>query len=134
MKRSIQLLALTLLGAGSALAQDESERPEIGIEDLVPGAAGQADPREEMTKLFQSVERRLKDMGGYLLDAGAGDTSKIAKLDATGIEDLLRQGRPEAPQPTGGVGDLLSISKAEGERVLEDIEKILQLAQQNGGT
>ena len=32
-------------------------------------------PQDEMLELFHAVERRMQDMGSYLLDASAGDTS-----------------------------------------------------------
>ena len=120
--------AFALLGiAAPVMAQDE-EPERLGIEDLIPGA--EQDPQQEMVKLFQEVERRLKGMGGYLLDAGAGDTSKLVSVEAAGIEELLRNGQR---QPTGGVADLLAASEAEGQRVLEDIDRILEIAQKNGG-
>lgn len=130
-------LALVALAA-PAVAQDEltPPAPKPDIDDLLPGGpgAGQADPQKEMAELFQEVERRLHDMGGYLLDAGAGDTSALAGMDASGIEELLKLGRPSQPQPTGGIADLLAVSRGEGQKVIEGIDRILQLAQQNGGT
>jgi hypothetical protein len=134
MKINTRLLtAVAYLGVvTTATAQDEGAPPRPAVEDLLPSAA--QSPQEEMVELFQAVERRLQGMGGYLLDAGAGDTRKLAEVGDAGMLELLQQGRPNSPQPTGGVADLLSISKAEGAQVLEDIDRILVLAQQNGGT
>ena len=121
--------ALLMFGVSApALAQDD-EPERLGVEDMIPGA-GQG-PQQEMIELFQAVERRLKGMGSFLLDAGAGDSSKLTSVEAAGIEELLKHGQS---QPTGGLADLLAASEAEGERVLEDIDRILELAQQNGGT
>lgn len=125
----------TLLGlalpATAQDAPDDEEHPPLGIEQQMPGAPN---PQQEMIELFQTVERRLQDMGGYLVDAGAGDTSRLEEMSDSGIEELLRQGRPESPQPTGGIADLLSASRAEGQQALEDMQRILELAAQNGGT
>ena len=63
---------------------------------------------------------------------GMVPTAKLTELGESGMLELLQQGRPNAPQPTGGVADLLSISQAEGQRALEDIERILEIAAQNG--
>lgn len=132
MKLSLRLVgALACVGVCIA-AQDEGERPRPAIEEMVPGAT--PDPQEEMVQLFQSVERRLKDMGSYLLDAGAGDRTKLIEMGQSGILDLLEDGSSNAPQATGGVADLLSISRSEGRQVLEEIEQILKIAQENGGT
>ena len=128
------LLAGTgLMLAAPAIAQEsDGERERLGIEDLLPAA--EKSPQEEMIELFQKVERRLTVMGGYLLDAGAGDTSRLRSVEAAGIEDLLAEARPQQPRMTGGLADLLAASEAEGKRALEDIDRILQLAAENGGT
>ena len=132
MKLTLRLVG-TLACVGVCIAaQDEGERPRSAVEEMLPGAT--PDPQQEMVKLFQSVERRLKDMGGYLLDAGAGDRTKLVEMGESGILDLLEEGSSSAPQPTGGVADLLSISSSEGKQVLEEIEQILKIAQENGGT
>ncbi len=135
--RTLKTITLgCLLGAAPplmALSQDEGPRPPIDIEDIMPGGEAKGG-EEEMIQLFQSVERRLKDMGDYLLGAGAGDTSALSKIGEAGIEELLRSARPNRPESTGSIADLLSVSKAEGQKVLEDIDRILEIAQQNGGT
>jgi len=121
-------LGLATLGLSAVTAaQDEAPRPDL---DAVAGKS----PQQEMAELFQTVERRLGAMGDYLLDAGAGDTGKLAEVSETGLLELLQQGRPSAPQPTGSVSDLLSISKAEGQQALKEIDRILEIAAQNGGT
>ena len=125
------LLGIAALGLTAVTAaQDEQPRPGL---DALDAAAGKS-PQQEMAELFQSVERRLGAMGDYLLDAGAGDTGKLAEVGESGLLELLQQGRPNAPQPTGGVADLLSISKAEGQQALKEMERILEIAQQNGGS
>ncbi len=112
--------------------QDDGEGPRPAINN--PWAEGSASsPEKEMVRLFQRVESGLSRMGSYLLDAGAGDTSKLKEMDESGILDLLREADPKGGG-SGGIGDLLAVSHAEGEQVLEDIDRILELAAQNGGT
>jgi len=111
--------------------QDDEEPPVPRITDTLPLAPN---PQTELIELFQRVERRLHEMGGYLLGASAGDTQALEQVGESGLEELLRQARPERPQPSGGVGDLLAITKARGEQVLEDIDRILEIASKNGGT
>lgn len=133
------LLALATATAGIGRAQDgEQERPPIqpDLEDLIPGAPGGGpSPREEMIELFHSVERRLEEMRRFLFDAGAGDRSKLADVEASGIDELLKLARPNGDaSPSGGVADLLGASRGHGGQVLLEIDRILQIAAENGGT
>lgn len=129
-RRTMPVLAM--LFASAASAQEPEEPPVVpGIEDLVP-RGGQSSPQQEMIRLFHRVEARMKEMGSYLLDAGAGDTSKLERMAESGIEELLRSAQPNA-KPSGGIGDLLTASRAQGEGILEDIDRILKLAAENGG-
>jgi hypothetical protein len=90
-------------------------------------------PQEEMLKLFHAVERRMQDMGSYLLDASAGDTSRLGKMQESGLGDLIAAGRPQRLS-AGGIADLLSATRGEGGRVLRDIDRILEIAAEQGGT
>ena len=138
MKRlsSRTLIVLTLAGglAPLAAAQDDGTRPPI--RPPLPGMGGQEaekTPQQEMAELFLEVENRMRSMGSLLLDASAGDTSKLSEIAESGIEDLLREARPQGGA-SGGVGDLLSVSKLQGDKVLSGIDRILEIAAQNGGT
>ncbi len=125
-----------------AAAQDDGTRPPI--RPPLPGMGGGAaekTPQEEMAELFLEVESRMRSMGDLLLDASAGDTSKLSDVEESGLEDLLREARPQVGAAggdsggaSGGVGDLLLISKLQGEQVLSGIDRILEIAAQNGGT
>ena len=90
-------------------------------------------PQEEMLKLFHAVERRMQDMGSYLLDASAGDTSRLGEMQESGLGDLIAAGRPQRLS-AGGIADLLSATRGEGGRVLRDIDRILEIAAEQGGT
>ena len=132
MKRQMTWTA-ALLGvlASGAIAQDEKPPIRPDLEDLMPAAA--KDPRAEMIELFQKVETRLAEMGRFLVDAGAGDTSQLEEVGASGIEELLDLAEP-GRGASGGVGDLLAASRGHGKQALEEIDRILQIAQENGGT
>ncbi|MBV21502.1 MAG: hypothetical protein CMJ61_04990 [Planctomycetaceae bacterium] len=90
-------------------------------------------PQDEMLELFHAVERRMQDMGSYLLDASAGDTSRLGDMQESGLGDLIAAARPQR-LAAGGIADLLSATHGEGSRVLEDIDRILEIAAEQGGT
>lgn len=77
-----------------------------------PVAGGQEASQEELRELFQKVERRLREIDRLLGDAGAGDVSKLAGVGASGIDELLRTAR-----------------ERQGE-VIEDIDRMLEIASQ----
>lgn len=140
--RTWMVLTLTAGLVPLAAAQDDETKPPI--RPPLPGMGGEAaeaTPQEEMAKLFLEVESRMRAMGELLLDASAGDTSKLSDVAESGLEDLLREARPQAGAAggasggaSGGVGDLLLVSKLHGEQVLSGIDRILEIAAQNGGT
>lgn len=138
MKRlsSRTLIVLTLAGGLAPLAAAQEGEQNKPIRPPLPGMRGDAaeqSPKDEMAKLFLEVEQRMRSMGELLLDASAGDTSKLSEVGESGIEDLLREARPQGGA-SGGIGDLLSISKLQGDKVLSGIDRILEIAAQNGGT
>jgi hypothetical protein len=143
MKALTQRIGLTLAGAGllAVLAplasatplQDGGDGEEpVEINPFNRSAQQAVSPQQEMIELFHSVERRLNNATGLLFDASKGDVSKLEDLAASGIEELLR----DAPKrPTGAnaaLASLLHASKSEGDNVLEDIDKIIELANQQG--
>lgn len=72
----------------------------------------QDDAQKQMVELFGRVERRLNEIDRLLSDASAGDTSRLADVGPSGIDDLL------------------DLSRRQGKRALEDIDEILKLAEQ----
>jgi len=97
------------------------------------GGSAEPTPEQEMAKLFREVESRMRSLGDLLFDASAGDTSKLRDGKESGIEDLLREARPQG-DASGGVNDLLMISRLQGDLVLSGIDRILEIAAKNGGT
>jgi hypothetical protein len=107
------LAALAL--AGPAAAQE----PEKPLPPMPPlpgqGPVEQPSGAQEMVELFHKVERRLREIDALLYEAGSGEAA-IGELEESGIEDLIRR------------------SKAGSKGVVEDIDRILEIASQNGGT
>ena len=121
------ILCATSFGLG--LAQEPTPiQPRL--RDVVEA---ERSPQDEMLELFHSVERRMQEMGSYLLDASAGDTSRLGDMQESGLGDLIASARPQR-LAAGGIADLLSATRGEGGRVLEDIDRILEIAAQQGGT
>ena len=119
------LAPAVLLPLTFASAQDPHK------EFLSPNA--EEDPRKQLEEAFQKVERGLEDMNVMLFEASKGDTSRLIKAKESGIDDLLRmaENRPQG-DPTAALAELLYASSAEGSRVLEGIDEILEIAAKNG--
>jgi len=100
------MLALSVWLAPAARAQEESP--------LLPPQL-RADPRERMKELFVQIERRLGEIDQLLYRAGSGEV-------------------PLESQRESGIGELLQQSRSSGQRVLDDIDEMLKLAQQMGGS
>ncbi len=137
-KRRLPLIATTsglacgiLCATSFTLALAQDPKPiQPRLRDVVEA---ERSPQDEMLELFHAVERRMQDMGSYLLDASAGDTSRLGDMQESGLGALITSSRP--PRLTaGGIADLLSATRGEGARVLEDIDRILEIAAQQGGT
>jgi len=115
-RASLALLPLLCLCPQAAALQDpEPEEENIPIE--LPGMVDQA--QEEMLQLFRDIEQNLRKVDVLLSDAGAGDTSGLADVEESGI------------------GRLLEDTRDRSEQVLQDIDRLLEIAeemgQQNGG-
>ena len=83
--RSARILFVAMLLPATSLAQDKPT-----LEELNPFQDPQAvDQQSELEKLFATVERNLFRIDTYLLDASAGDTSKLKEVDASGIDEIL---------------------------------------------
>lgn len=141
--RTLSLALALLLPCGSALAQDppkpdakpdtksevkpqeqpeqkpapapkpDSPHPQIHV----PLGQDPNDPHQQMLKLFGEVETRLREIDKLLAEAAAG-----------------RRGAQDAQKPlekaVAGIDELVKRSQDEGHKVVEAIDKILELAQQ----
>jgi hypothetical protein len=98
---------LLLLGARS----DDPKRDEPLLQEL--GGAG--DAQERLMRLFHEVERKLGQIDRKLAAAGAGEM-QLAEVEDSGLDKLL--------QATG----------QDSQQVVQDIDRILEIAQELGGT
>ncbi|MEM7308842.1 MAG: hypothetical protein AAF682_19320 [Planctomycetota bacterium] len=120
-KRTLAFALPLALIVGAATPQEgpdpqegqEAEEEEQGprLPELFPE---QNDPQDELAKLFSQVERNLMRIDTILNDAGAGDIA-LDEVDASGLDDLLRD------------------TKQNSQSVIDDIDRILEIAQQQGG-
>jgi hypothetical protein len=123
------LAPLALLASIVTGTVARAQQPELGP---APGTQA-AESQDEMRELFLKVERNLLRMDQYLLDASAGDTSKIEDVDSAGIDDILDQASTAAAGVgASGVAKVLGVTRKRGDRVLEDIDRILELAKKSG--
>lgn len=103
MKRFLPTRSWVLLAAGTLLLT--AARP-AQVPRMTDGA------QDELKELFGKVERHLREIDRMLSDAGAGDVSKLKGVPKGGIEELLRTSHERQRQ------------------VIDDIDKILELASQ----
>lgn len=107
-------LALFVLGGFSprAFAAQDPEPQEGPTPIELPGVLDEA--QQEMLQLFRDIEQNLRTVDVLLSDAGAGDTARLAEVEEAGIGRLLEESRETSQQ------------------VLEDIDRLLEIAQQMG--
>jgi hypothetical protein len=114
-RRGLQLACGAAALCLAASAQDPPQpepAPKPTIEEL--GVAPD-DPREEMIEVFHRVERRLQEIDRLLYDAAAGER-QLSGVSESGMLDLLRR------------------SQSKSEEAIQGIDRILEIAKQNGGT
>jgi hypothetical protein len=102
--------ALTLAAGATRASAQEPVPPTL------PTLPQADDSREEMIELFRKVEKRLNEIDKLLYDASAGEVSLKGESLESGLSDLLKN------------------SKSKSEEVLSGIDRILEIAKQQGGT
>jgi hypothetical protein len=108
MTTPILILALAL----SAL-QDGGVHPPSPVERMLESGSAPGGPeQDELVVIFQRVETRLREIDRLLYDASAGE--------------------PITSQAEGGITDLLRQTRGKNQEVLEDIDRILQIANERG--
>ena len=116
MRKELRTAGLVLFLVGglhaSALAAQDPEPQEGPTPIELPGLVNSA--QEEMLQLFRDIEHNLRKVDLLLSDAGAGDTARLAEVEEAGIGRLLQNSRETSRQ------------------VLEDIDRLLEIAQQMG--
>lgn len=114
--------------AVAALAATSSAQERRPIE--IPGA-GANDARGELEQLFAKVEKRLGRMSELLGEASAGDTAALKRLGGAGIDELIREAeRPPSSSASAGIGALIEATQSHGRVVLEEIDRVLEIARE----
>lgn len=107
MKNTIAI-ALLLLPCSAFAAQEKPALPKVGV---TPGAD---DAREEMKALFAKVERRLNEIDKLLYDAGAGG-ARTGAVQESGIAELLERSKSNGQEVLGGIDRILEIAREQGD-------------------
>jgi NAD(P)-dependent dehydrogenase (short-subunit alcohol dehydrogenase family) len=102
-------MCLFLLALGSS-GQDENEKQEHE-QSALPENPFLSSPQDEMRRLLLQVKENLKAIDVHLTDAGVG---------AAPLEDV----------PSSGLDDLLHDARQQGEQVVSDIDRILEIARE----
>ncbi len=119
--RSIALASLCAAACLSALAtatpaaavQDKDKKPPIAPE-LMEALRGESDPRQEMIELFRKVEGTLEEIDKLLYDAGAGERSAKGAARDSGLAELLQRSKAKSTEVVSGIDRILEIAKQQG--------------------
>ena len=113
----LAVLAGATLSIGAHAQEPAPERtPEPEIRPLDEPRLGQrfeADPQQqEMVELFGKVERRLREIDRLLSDASAGDTTALSGVGESGIDDLIKLSRANCNKAVEGIDRILELAEA----------------------
>lgn len=119
-QRFVALVLLAACGTSFVRAQDtQAPPPEPPRKDepvrLRPPQNDEQEAEKEMRKLFLKVETRLREIDRLLSDAGAGDTKAFKKDLDSGMNELLKH------------------TQESGKEVMQDIDRILEIAEKMDG-
>jgi hypothetical protein len=104
------ILILTL---ALAALQDGGVHPPSPVERMLEsGSAPGGGEQDELVVIFQRVESSLREIDRLLYDASAG--------------------KPVASQAESGISELLRQTRSKNQDVLDDIDRILQIANERG--
>jgi len=107
-------LAATLAAARPAPAVRDD--PKAGDDPLKPQLPFEMnEDQEELLRLFHEVERKLVAIDEKLMAAGAGE-APLEEVEDSGLEKLLRS------------------TSSDSQNVVENLDKILEIAERMGGT
>lgn len=101
----------TLTLALAAFAQDGGVHPPSPVERMLESGQGGGE-QDELVVLFQRVEGRLREIDRLLYDASAG--------------------KPLPSQAESGIAELLRQTRGKNQEVLDDIDRILEIANERG--
>ena len=104
---------------------DDPKKPQGDQKMPIPSlGVGEEDPHVQMAKVFVQIERNLRDIDRMLSDASAGG-SPTADAEKKGADAIA------------GIDELLANSERRSKSVVEEIDRLFELADhphQAGGT
>lgn len=116
---------------------EETETPQEGgddtdLRDLNPFTAPNSG-EPDLEELFRIVEKRLKRVTTLLYEASSGDETGADGIGGAGIDELIRGAEKEAAGASSGIARMLQATRGQSEATLQDIQRILEIAEQQGG-
>ena len=93
-------------------SEEEPERPTVR-EELDRRSMQQNDLVDELRELFLEVERKLEEVDDQLASAGAGEIP-LEMPEDSGLDDLLRASQERCEQAVGGIDRILEIAQQLG--------------------
>lgn len=138
-----------LAGANTAAAQEggapprpepqpEPQEGQEGEEEEIPSVnplrppGGAGGPEAELRELFLKVDKRLKRSTELLWEASSGDGSGADQIGSARIDELIREAEAARSRARSGIEKLLEASRRQNQAASDEIERILQIAAENG--
>lgn len=113
-------------------APEEDETDLRGMNPFAP--PGGAGGPENMEQLFLKVEKRLQRVTELLYEASSGDVSGAENIGSAGIDELIREAEQGAAGASSGMARILGATRSQSEATLDDIQKILEMAEQQSSS
>jgi len=111
------------------------EQDETDLRGMNPFAPpGGAGGPEDMEQLFLKVEKRLQRVTDLLYEASSGDVSGAESIGSAGIDELIREAEQGAAGASSGMARILGATRSQSEATLDDIQQILELAEQQSSS
>ncbi len=111
------------------------EKDETDLRGLNPFAPpGGAGGPEDLEQLFLKVEKRLQRVTDLLYEASSGDVSGADNIGSAGIDELIREAEQGAAGASSGMARILGATRSQSEATLDDIQKILEMAEQQSSS
>ena len=112
---------------------EEQEKDETDLRDLnpfpPPGGSGPSSA-DELKDLFVQVEKRLNRVTELLYEASSGDMKGADGIGGDGIDALIREAESGAAGAQSGIARMLEATRGPSQATLDDIAKLLALAEQ----
>lgn len=113
-------------------APEQDETDLRGLNPFAPpvGAGGP----EDLEQLFLKVEKRLQRVTDLLYEASSGDVSGAEDIGSAGIDELIREAEQGVAGASSGMARILGATRSQSEATLDDIQRILEMAEQQSSS